>query len=57
MPVEHGVVGEMIYWERPQGGRVFHGCIATGAGLSADSRFHALMRNVLHHFGVEANQA
>lgn len=22
-----------------------------------DSGFHALMRNVLHHFGVEANQA
>ena len=58
MPLGHGVVGEMIYWERPQGGRVFHGgCIATGAGLSADSRFQALMRNVLHHFGVEANQA
>ena len=58
MPLEHGVVAEMIYWERPQGGRVFHGgCIATGAGLSADSRFDTLMRNVLHHFGVETKRA
>ena len=58
MPLEHGVVGEMIYWERPQGGRVFHGgCIGTGWGLSGDPKLQALMSNVLHHFGVEATKA
>lgn len=47
--------GEMIYWERPEGGRVFHaGSIASGWALQADRRFQALFRNVLHHFGVEA---
>ena len=57
MPLEHGVVGEMIYWERPQGGRVFHGgCIATAWGLVADPRLQTLMRNVLHHFGVKTDR-
>ena len=57
-PLEHGVVGEMTYWDRPQGGHVFHcGCIATAWSLSADPNLQALMRNVLHHFGVEANKA
>ncbi|MFM8359240.1 MAG: N,N-dimethylformamidase beta subunit family domain-containing protein [Verrucomicrobiota bacterium] len=45
--------GEMIYWERPDGGRVFHaGSIGSGWALSADPRFQVLIRNVLHHFGV-----
>lgn len=53
-PLDHGVYAEMTYWERPQGGQVFHGgCIAGGWALSADDKFSALMRNVLHHFGVE----
>jgi hypothetical protein len=48
-----GVRAEMIYWERPNGGRVFHaGAIGAGWALSADPRFQALMRNVLHHFEV-----
>lgn len=52
-PLDHGVIAEMIYWERRQGGRVFHGgCIATGWALSADAKLQTLMRNVLHHFGV-----
>lgn len=52
-PLEHGVYAEMTYWERPQGGRVFHtGCIAGGWALSADPKMQALMRNALHHFGV-----
>ena len=43
----------MIYWERPQGGRVFHaGAIAAGWVLSVDPKMQALVRNVLHHFGV-----
>lgn len=45
--------GEMIYWERPSGGRVFHaGSIGSGWALHADPRMQALFRNVLHHFGV-----
>lgn len=52
-PLDHGVYAEMTYWERPQGGTVFHtGCIAGGWALSADPKMQALMRNVLHHFGV-----
>lgn len=53
-PLEHGVYAEMTYWERPLGGKVFHtGCIAGGWALSADPKMQILMRNVLHHFGVE----
>ncbi len=56
-PIE-GVVCEMIYWERPQGGRVFHaGAIAAGWALSADARLDTLMRNVLSRFGVEPRKA
>ena len=52
-PLDHGVYAEMAYWERPQGGRVFHtGCIAGGWALSVDPKLQAVMRNVLHHFGV-----
>jgi len=48
-----GVLAEMIYWERPQGGRVFHaGSIGAGWALSVDPKLQALMRNVLHTFGV-----
>ncbi len=45
--------GEMIYWERPEGGRVFNaGAIGSGWALHADVRWAAVVRNVLHHFGV-----
>lgn len=48
-----GTIADMIYWERPQGGRVFHaGAIGAGWALSADPKLQSLMRNVLHHFGV-----
>lgn len=44
---------EMIYWERPDGGKVFNaGAIASGWAISADPKFQVLMRNVLAHFGV-----
>jgi hypothetical protein len=44
---------EMIYWERPDGGKVFNaGSIGAGWGLSADPKFQTLLRNVLFHFGV-----
>jgi hypothetical protein len=46
--------GEMIYWERPEGGTVFNaGSIGSGWALSADPRFQTLMRNVLARFGVQ----
>jgi N,N-dimethylformamidase len=45
--------GEMIDWPRPDGGRVFNaGAIGSGWVLSADERWGAMLRNVLHHFGV-----
>jgi N,N-dimethylformamidase len=45
--------GELIYWERPEGGRVFNaGSIGSGWALHADPKFQGLMRNVLAHFGV-----
>jgi hypothetical protein len=45
--------GEMIYWERPEGGRVFNaGSIGSGWALWADPKLQTLLRNVLHHFGV-----
>ncbi|MCX7824753.1 MAG: LamG domain-containing protein [Verrucomicrobiae bacterium] len=48
--------GEMIYWERPDGGRVFNaGAIGSGWVLHCDPRWAAVVRNVLHHFGVRRN--
>ncbi len=48
-----GVACHMIYWERPQGGRVFHaGSLGAGWGLSVDPQFQTLLRNVLFQFGV-----
>jgi len=45
--------GEMIYWERPDGGRVFNaGAIGSGWALRADPRWAAVVCNALHHFGV-----
>ncbi len=45
--------GELIWWERPEGGLVFNaGSIGSGWALHADPKFQALFRNVLHHFGV-----
>lgn len=45
--------GEMIWWERPDGGIVFNaGSIGAGWALHADPKWAALLRNVLHHFGV-----
>ena len=50
--------GEMIYWERADGGRVFNaGSIGSGWVLSADPRWAAVMSNVLAHFGVEQKAA
>lgn len=47
------VRSEIIDWQRGTGGRVFAaGAIALGSKLSADPQLSALLRNVLHHFGV-----
>ena len=46
-------IAEIIYWERPQGGKVFHtGSIATAWSLYSDEKLGRLIKNVLHHFGV-----
>ncbi len=46
-------IAEIIYWERPQGGRVFHtGSIATAWGMYHDEPLSKLIQNVLHHFKV-----
>ena len=50
-------IAEIIYWERPTGGRVFHtGSIATAWGVYHDEPMSKLMKNVLHHFGVKAGR-
>jgi hypothetical protein len=47
------VSGEMIYWQRPAGGRVFHaGSVSAGRGFANDPKFGLLIKNVLHEFGV-----
>jgi hypothetical protein len=51
------IAAEMIYWERPMGGRVFHaGSINAGWTLALDPRWSELLKNVLHHFGVPAKK-
>ncbi|HSV45314.1 MAG TPA: LamG domain-containing protein, partial [Ramlibacter sp.] len=48
-----GVSAEMIYWERPQGGRVFNaGSVGASWVLRVDDAFAALLANVLAHFGI-----
>ncbi|MDN4591138.1 hypothetical protein DBA29_21890 [Xenophilus aerolatus] len=52
-----GVSAEMIYWERPQGGRVFHaGAVGAAWVVGSDPVFEGLLRNVLHHFGCDPEQ-
>ncbi len=47
-------IAEIIYWERAQGGRVFHtGSIATAWAMYHDESLSNLVRNVLHHFKVK----
>lgn len=49
-----GLSAEMIYWERPQGGRVFHaGAVGAAWVLGSDPNFGKLLKNVLWRFGVE----
>jgi hypothetical protein len=45
--------GEIIYWERPEGGRVLTaGAISVGGSLGKDRIFSGLVTNALAHFGV-----
>ena len=47
-------IAEIIYWERPEGGRVFHtGSIATAWAMYHDKNLSTLFKNVLHHFNVK----
>ncbi len=47
-----GVISEILYWERPEGGRVFNiGSVSGPWGLHDDEHVCRLVRNVLHHFG------
>ncbi|MGI9244621.1 MAG: N,N-dimethylformamidase beta subunit family domain-containing protein, partial [Verrucomicrobiales bacterium] len=51
-------IAEIIYWERPEGGRVFHtGSIATAWGMYHDEALSSLVKNVLHHFGARGKGA
>jgi hypothetical protein len=53
-----GLSAEMIYWERPQGGRVFHaGAVGASWVVGSDPAFGKLLHNVLHHFGVRPSLA
>ena len=48
-----GYGADLIYWERPSGGRVFNAGSTNYAGaLAVDPGIQALTRNVLHHMGV-----
>ena len=51
---DEDTIAEIIYWERPEGGRVFHtGSIATAWGVYHDENLSKVLKNVLHHFGVK----
>ena len=50
---EGNKIAEIIYWDRPEGGQVFHtGSIATAWALYYDESLTKLFKNVLHHFKV-----
>ncbi|MBO9642452.1 MAG: LamG domain-containing protein [Pseudacidovorax sp.] len=57
-PLAGGLSAEMIDWQRPQGGRVFHaGAVGAAWVVGHDPAFERLLRNVLHHFGVPMPEA
>lgn len=48
---DHG--GEIVYYERPQGGRVINvGSIGATGALAVDSGIQTFVRNSLSHFGI-----
>lgn len=49
-----GLSAEMIYWERPAGGKVFNaGAVSPSWVLGSDPYFEKLLKNVLFHFGIQ----
>lgn len=51
---DQGHGADLIYWERPTGGRVLNaGSTNYPGALAVDPGLQALTRNVLHHMGVE----
>ena len=53
---DEDTIAEIIYWERPEGGRVFHtGSIATAWGLYHDENLSKMVKNVLHRFGIKGH--
>jgi hypothetical protein len=51
--VKEGYGADVIYWDRPGGGRVFNaGSIGYTGSLAVDPGIQALTRNVLHRFGI-----
>lgn len=54
--VDEATLVDMIWWERPQGGKVFHaGAIGWGWTLDVDPKQTKIMRNVLFHLaGLKA---
>lgn len=50
---DRGHGADLIYWERPAGGRVFNAGATNYTGaLAVDPGIQALTRNVLHHMGI-----
>ena len=50
---DRGYGADLIYWDRPAGGRVFNAGATNYTGaLAVDPGIQALTRNVLHHMGV-----
>ena len=47
------IVAEMFWWDRPDGGTVFHmGSVAAGWGLASDTTLQTMLSNALAQFGV-----
>ncbi len=53
VPLQDNFGGDIIWWERPEGGRVFTiGAIGASATLAKDERLQQLFVNALSRFGV-----
>ena len=57
MRKQHGG-GDIPYWDRPAGGRVFNaGSIGFTGALAVDPGVQQLVRNALFHFGIRPDAA
>ncbi|MCF6359394.1 MAG: hypothetical protein L3J29_01380 [Cyclobacteriaceae bacterium] len=51
-----GIISEIIYWQREDGGQVFNvGSVAAPWAVYKDDKMSLLLKNVLHHFGINNN--